>query len=97
MNSTGDTICAVATPAGRGGISVIRVSGPACQRLCEAVFGKLPAPNKASLGRFHDGQGELIDQGAPGDVHQGGRRGQQRELGPPSCSRWWACPTLLIG
>lgn len=63
MNRTGDTICAVATPAGRGGISVIRVSGPACQRLCEAVFGKLPAPNKATLGRFHDGQGQLIDQG----------------------------------
>lgn len=58
-----DTICAVATPAGRGGISVVRVSGPDCRRLCEAICGTTPAVNHARLSSFVDDAGALIDQG----------------------------------
>lgn len=58
-----DTICAVATPAGRGGISVVRVSGPECRRLCAAICGGTPAANLARLSNFTDEAGALIDQG----------------------------------
>ncbi len=49
-----DTICALATPPGRSALAVIRVSGPASQRVLEAVFlprhGKQQRPFVATLG-----------------------------------------------
>ena len=60
---TRDTIAAIATPAGRGGIGIVRVSGPAVPRVAAAVLGKLPQPRLASFGPFRDRQGETIDQG----------------------------------
>ncbi|HYR35433.1 MAG TPA: tRNA uridine-5-carboxymethylaminomethyl(34) synthesis GTPase MnmE [Burkholderiales bacterium] len=58
-----DTIAAVATPAGRGGIGIVRVSGPAVARIAEQVAGSLPAPRAASLARFKDARGDAIDEG----------------------------------
>jgi tRNA modification GTPase len=60
---TRDTIAAIATPAGRGGIGIVRVTGPAVPRIAAAVLGKLPQPRLASFGPFRDRQGETIDQG----------------------------------
>lgn len=60
---TTDTIAAIATPPGRGGVGIIRVSGPDVPRLSETLLGRLPQPRHAELHRFTDEQGRLIDQG----------------------------------
>src|SRR5437899_5688876 len=58
-----DTIAAVATPAGRGGIGIVRISGPAVARIAVEVSGRLPSPRRATLARFTDARGEVIDEG----------------------------------
>lgn len=58
-----DTICAVATPAGKGGISVIRLSGAKSAELCERVSGFTPKPGSFRTALFRDSVGNLIDQG----------------------------------
>ena len=60
---TGDTIAAIATPPGRGGVGIVRVSGPATQRIAEAMLGKLPKPRYATHSRFRDGAGQPLDDG----------------------------------
>jgi len=58
-----DTIVAVATPPGRGGIGVVRVSGPMVRSLAAAIArSELPA-RRAVLCSFRDGRGEVIDEG----------------------------------
>ncbi|HLD13841.1 MAG TPA: tRNA uridine-5-carboxymethylaminomethyl(34) synthesis GTPase MnmE, partial [Burkholderiales bacterium] len=57
------TIAAIATPPGRGGIGVVRVSGPATRAIAEALLGKLPAPRVATFARFCAADGALIDEG----------------------------------
>ncbi|RZU99527.1 tRNA uridine-5-carboxymethylaminomethyl(34) synthesis GTPase MnmE [Spiribacter vilamensis] len=57
------TICAVATPPGRGGIGVIRVSGPTTASLIETVVGPLPSARRASFRRFAGDDGVAIDEG----------------------------------
>lgn len=59
----GDTIAAVATPAGRGGIGIVRVSGPQAADLARAVLGVLPQARQAVMRTFRDARGEPIDQG----------------------------------
>ncbi|SEO39689.1 tRNA modification GTPase trmE [Nitrosospira multiformis] len=58
-----DVIAAIATPPGRGGIGVVRVSGRNLQSLALKVIGFVPEPRRASLTRFRDGNGRVIDQG----------------------------------
>ncbi|HAO33037.1 MAG TPA: tRNA uridine-5-carboxymethylaminomethyl(34) synthesis GTPase MnmE, partial [Candidatus Competibacteraceae bacterium] len=58
-----DTIAAVATPPGRGGIGVVRVSGPRSAAIAEAICGRLPEPRQAIVRRFRSGEGEVLDQG----------------------------------
>jgi tRNA modification GTPase len=58
-----DTVAAVATPAGRGGIGIVRVSGAAVPRIAAAVLGLLPAPRQATLSNFFDVRGERLDEG----------------------------------
>ncbi len=60
---SGDTIAALATAPGRGGIGIIRVSGPACTAIATGVLGRVPAPRSAELHRFRDAQGDTIDFG----------------------------------
>ena len=64
-----DTIAAIATPAGEGGIAVIRVSGPGALRAVESFFSsheKTPlsegAANTIHWGKFMDGAGLPVDQ-----------------------------------
>jgi tRNA modification GTPase len=47
-----DTIAAIATPSGRGGIGVVRVSGTEVPRIARTILGRLPKPRQATLGRF---------------------------------------------
>ena len=58
-----DTIVGIATPAGRGGIGVVRLSGPHAMGIATVVAGTLPAPRQAALRRFRDAEGCVIDQG----------------------------------
>jgi len=58
-----DTIAAIATPPGRGGIGVVRVSGAAARAIAQAVAGRIPDPRHAHLTRFHAGDGAFIDEG----------------------------------
>src|SRR5258707_5788305 len=58
-----DTIVAVATPSGRGGIGIVRLSGPAVQRMAQVLLGQLPAPRRATLMKFRDAGGQLLDEG----------------------------------
>lgn len=60
---TPDTIAAIATAPGRGGVGVIRVSGPALLPLAEALSGKTPKPRYATLADFKAGDGSVIDSG----------------------------------
>ncbi|MFP4136934.1 MAG: tRNA uridine-5-carboxymethylaminomethyl(34) synthesis GTPase MnmE [Halomonas sp.] len=57
-----DTIAALATPPGRGGVGIIRVSGPLCASIAEAVVGHRPAPRYAHYGPFR-GEEAVIDEG----------------------------------
>ncbi|MGH8529158.1 MAG: tRNA uridine-5-carboxymethylaminomethyl(34) synthesis GTPase MnmE [Nevskiales bacterium] len=61
--ATNDTIAAVATPPGRGGVGIIRISGPAARELAAALLGKLPEPRLARLAKFRDAAGAVIDTG----------------------------------
>jgi tRNA modification GTPase len=58
-----DTIAAIATPAGRGGIGVVRVSGPGVPDIARAVLGALPKPRQATYTAFRDARGEPVDRG----------------------------------
>jgi tRNA modification GTPase len=58
-----DTIAALATPPGRGGIGIVRVSGPAVPAIAAALLGKLPRPRQAQLSAFRDARGESADEG----------------------------------
>ncbi len=61
-----DTICAIATPAGMGGIAVVRVSGPAAIDVVSHRWQGKPlrhmASHTAHLGRITDSHGELLDE-----------------------------------
>jgi len=61
--SRADTIVAIATPPGRGGIGVVRVSGTQVESIALAVLGTLPEPRRAVRARFHDAKGEILDEG----------------------------------
>ncbi|HLZ98197.1 MAG TPA: tRNA uridine-5-carboxymethylaminomethyl(34) synthesis GTPase MnmE [Steroidobacteraceae bacterium] len=58
-----DTIAAVASPAGRGAVGVIRISGPDVPRVAVALLGALPGPRAAHLRRFLDADGTALDEG----------------------------------
>jgi tRNA modification GTPase len=58
-----DTICAIATPPGRSGVGIVRVSGPDSRRLAGLLLGFSPKPRHAHYCPFHDHTGHQIDQG----------------------------------
>ena len=58
-----DTIAAIATPSGQGGIGIIRVSGPNVTKLTEKISGLCPAPRYAHYGDFIDKENTIIDSG----------------------------------
>jgi len=58
-----DTIVAQATPPGRGGVGILRVSGPQVETVARAVLGRLPALRSAEYLPFRDVEGQTLDQG----------------------------------
>lgn len=58
-----ELIAAIATPPGRGGIGIVRLSGPGLADVAHALMGGLPVPRLAALRRFLDAAGEPIDAG----------------------------------
>lgn len=63
MLSNADTIAAIATAQGRGGVGVIRVSGRNIVAIAQGVLGKIPSPRHVTYGNFLDENGEVLDQG----------------------------------
>lgn len=61
--ASADTIAAVATAPGRGGIGVVRVSGGSLLDMAQRLAGVAPVPRQAHLAIFRDAAGEAIDQG----------------------------------
>ncbi len=58
-----DTIAAIATASGAGGIGVIRVSGPLASAIANQILGHCPAPRHAAYLDFKSYSNELIDRG----------------------------------
>jgi tRNA modification GTPase len=58
-----DSIAAVATPSGRGGIGIVRISGADVPRIARRVLGELPAPRVATLRPFLGASGDKLDEG----------------------------------
>ena len=62
QQSTFDTIVAEATPQGRAGVSVVRVSGPNAKSIAEALSGKVGEPRVARVRPVVDSENALIDE-----------------------------------
>ncbi len=58
-----DTIVAQATAPGRGGVGIIRVSGPDAEAVAKAILGKVPKVRYAEYLPFNDPQQGVLDQG----------------------------------
>ncbi|PPC80423.1 MAG: tRNA uridine-5-carboxymethylaminomethyl(34) synthesis GTPase MnmE [Methylotenera sp.] len=63
MTNSSDTIAAIATASGAGGIGVVRVSGPLSQTIAVSVLGHCPKPRHAAYLDFLQADGDLIDRG----------------------------------
>jgi tRNA modification GTPase len=55
------TIAAISTPPGRGGLGVVRISGPAALAIGEQILARSLAPRRARWAELRDGQGGLLD------------------------------------
>ncbi|HEY5679459.1 MAG TPA: tRNA uridine-5-carboxymethylaminomethyl(34) synthesis GTPase MnmE [Pseudomonadales bacterium] len=58
-----DTIAAVATPVGSGGVGIVRISGPRARAIGETVSARSLHPREAFYCRFRNAQGEVVDDG----------------------------------
>ncbi|MCW8957183.1 MAG: tRNA uridine-5-carboxymethylaminomethyl(34) synthesis GTPase MnmE [Gammaproteobacteria bacterium] len=58
-----ETIAAIATAPGRGGVGIVRVSGPNCIDIAEKLLGLCPEVRRAEYLPFKDASGETIDTG----------------------------------
>ncbi|MDP3087627.1 MAG: tRNA uridine-5-carboxymethylaminomethyl(34) synthesis GTPase MnmE [Methylotenera sp.] len=63
LNNAVDTIAAIATASGAGGIGVVRVSGPAASFIATDVLGLCPSARHAAYLDFKQANGDLIDRG----------------------------------
>jgi tRNA modification GTPase len=63
MQTTVETIAAIATPVGQGGVGIVRVSGPDSRLIGREVLGFLPDARKACYTQFLDAGGVSLDQG----------------------------------
>jgi len=63
MNSANDTIAAQATPAGRGGVGIVRISGPKAAECAKVILGHCPPPRYAEYLAFRNTAGEVVDEG----------------------------------
>jgi len=58
-----DTIAAIATASGAGGIGIVRLSGPSARAIAETICARTLRARRALHARFHDGDGAVIDDG----------------------------------
>ncbi len=58
-----DTIAAIATASGAGGIGIVRVSGPVASSIATDILGQCPIARNAAYLDFKQANGELIDRG----------------------------------
>ena len=58
-----DTIAAIATPAGTGGIGIVRVSGPKSAEIARSLIGGVPGPGRWMRAHFRDASGAPLDDG----------------------------------
>jgi tRNA modification GTPase len=58
-----DTIVAAATPPGKGGIGIVRISGDDAETLAKALLGQVPEPRLATTATIHDKNGDELDNG----------------------------------
>ncbi|MCB2112251.1 MAG: tRNA uridine-5-carboxymethylaminomethyl(34) synthesis GTPase MnmE [Parvularculaceae bacterium] len=63
MSAGSETVFARASGAGRAGVAVFRISGPAAFSIGEKLAGALPEPKRAGLRSIRNAGGELIDEG----------------------------------
>jgi len=63
MNVPRETIAAIATAQGRGGVGIVRISGPLAAKAALAFTGRDLKPRFAHYGPFEDGAGQVIDEG----------------------------------
>ncbi len=63
MNPNQDTIAAVATATGRGGVGIIRVSGPRARAMAITLGGREPKPRYAHYGPLFADNGNVLDEG----------------------------------
>ena len=61
--SESDTIVAIATAPGPGGVGIVRLSGPRAKAVAEIVAGKALAPRTAHYATFADAAGDTMDDG----------------------------------
>ncbi|GAB2511074.1 tRNA uridine-5-carboxymethylaminomethyl(34) synthesis GTPase MnmE [Pseudoxanthomonas sangjuensis] len=58
-----DTIAAIATAPGAGGVGIVRLSGPRARAIAEAICARRLEPRQAHYARFRGDDGEAIDDG----------------------------------
>ena len=58
-----DTIAAIATPPGNGGVGIIRISGPSAFEIAKRITNKTPEPRQAIFTSFKDEECSVIDSG----------------------------------
>jgi tRNA modification GTPase len=63
VSAPAETIAAIATAQGRGGVGVIRISGRDLLGLAQRLSGRQPKPRLATLANFHADDGSVIDSG----------------------------------
>src|SRR3989338_10902076 len=58
-----ETIAAIATPQGQGGIGIVRISGPETIKIAESMVGKVPRARCATYTKFLANNGDVLDEG----------------------------------
>ncbi|MBT8127127.1 MAG: tRNA uridine-5-carboxymethylaminomethyl(34) synthesis GTPase MnmE [Gammaproteobacteria bacterium] len=58
-----DTIAAIATPPGQGGVGIVRVSGAKVSSIAKAILGHCPPSRRAEYLSFNDFDGNVVDKG----------------------------------
>ena len=63
MNIVRETIAAIATAQGRGGVGIVRLSGPLAAKAGQLITGRTLTPRHAHYGPFRDEDGLVLDEG----------------------------------
>jgi len=63
MNIQRDTIAAIATAQGRGGVGIVRLSGPLARAAGRVLTGRDLTPRYAHYGPFKTEEGQVLDEG----------------------------------